>query len=174
MAGLCPLTAEPGPIPGRPESHCWELRRTHPWEEGRENFAGFPLTRRTGRWEGPRSGTGERRAAPAWRTRGPAAAQGGESKALPPCTLLRALIHPPSRGPAGPAKNRLHGHPAADLALGRQPWSSGHWRSKGRASRPGEGRGGAPEPEPAGGCSERASGGAAWADAADCDPRAEA
>lgn len=55
----------------------------------------------------------ERQAAPAWRTRGPAAAQGTRGQALPPSTLLRALIRPPSRGPASKDKNRLLGHPAA-------------------------------------------------------------
>lgn len=145
----------------------------------RENFAGFPLTPRTGWWEGPRPGTSEGRAALAWRTRGPARAQGAQGEALPPVTLIRALIRQPAPGPASPAKNRLVGHPAARAGgprpQRRWPGSSGHSRTWGRTWRPrGNRRAGTLEPDPAGGSSKRAGGGAAWADAAHCDLRAEA
>lgn len=121
------------------------------------------------------------RAAPAWRKRGPSRAQGARGEALPPVTLMRALIRQPAPGPASPAKNRLLGHPAArpgqaDLTLGGDsPGARATSRSWDRTRRPrGNRRTGTPDPEPAGGSSERASGGAAWADAARCDPRAEA
>lgn len=123
---------------GTPHIPLLGLRRTHPWEGG--ELPGFPPTRRTGRWEGPRApgpAGGERLRRGV--TRGPAAAQGARGEALPPSTLLRALIRPPSRGPAGTAKNRLHGHPAARAARPRPREAAPErrrWRSTGRASRP--------------------------------------
>lgn len=102
-----------GPDPGHPQIPLLGTEADTPLGGREGELRGFPRTLRTGRWEGPRSGTSERRAAPAWRTRGPAAVQGAPGQALPPSALLGALIHPPSRGPAGRAKNRLHGHPAA-------------------------------------------------------------
>lgn len=111
----------------------------------------------------------------AWPSPSPGRPRRGE--ALPLVTLIRALIRQPALGPASPAKNRLLGHPAAladrPRPQRRWPGSSGHSRTWDRTLQPrGDRRARTLEPEPAGGSSERAGGGAAWADAAHCDLRA--
>lgn len=153
MARLCSLTPERGLVRDAPHPIV-ETEADTPLGGREGNFPGFPQLGAPGggrgRVPGPAGGERLRRGV----TRGPAAAQGARGEALPQSTLLRALIRPPSRGPAGTAKNRLHGHPAARAARPRPREAAPErrrWRSTGRASQPRGGQGGTPEPDPAGG-----------------------
>lgn len=101
-----------------------------------------PPGTRTGRWEeavgGARAGrsvSGEARLKFQHGARVAHPAQGRAGDALPPSTGPEAVIRLPSRGPAGPAKNRRLRHPRALSRRPRPRETSSGERDLGRARR---------------------------------------
>lgn len=171
MAGLCFLTPNAARS-GTPQIPLLGTEVDTPLGE-RENFAGFPRTPRTGWWEGPRSGTSwasRSSMAHAWPRQGPGRPRRGAPSGHP-----QQSLNPPARPPRGLRTQLKIGSSVtprpgrADLALRGD--SPGAPATRGAGVGP-SGRGEIAQPEPR--SPEAGSGGAAWADAVHCDPRAEA